>query len=329
LPCEHITIGRIEHGHYAKRLCTFLRLLPVVRRQLLESDVVYAFGFDMAFLGWLALRTMSMNSKFVMEIADIRQVLLGDGLMNYMLRLIERRLVKDLHLLVVTSKAFAVEYYGKLRGLTSLKYLVIENKVDATSMSSDRMCKGATKLKDMPLRIGYFGLLRCARSWVILKRAVMKGEGRIQLVLRGIPFGIPSMSHEAQSIPFIDYAGAYKVPDDLPEMYGNVDMVWASYPFMNTTIGNWRWARTNRFYEACYFKRPMFVQVGTEDGLAVEMLGIGCCVDLHHIEETVDRILAVDHIELGKWHERLARVPTSVYVQTNEHELLMRALELG
>ncbi len=69
------------------------------------------------------------------------------------------------------------------------------------------------------------------------------------------------------------YLGPYQAPKDLSFIYSMVDVVWASYPFSDrTTVGNHLYARTNRFYESLYFKKPFIVQKGTADAKTASVL---------------------------------------------------------
>ena len=124
---------------------------------------------------------------------------------------------------------------------------------------------------------------------------------------------------------YIDYDGPYIAPDDFPDMYRQVDVVWiAHYMGRSSTL----WNRANRFYEACFFKKPMFAQIGTQDGQVVETLGIGVCIDLRDINGTVDRILNVSEVEFSQWQQNVAHLPTDIYTYTDEHEKIVNYLNI-
>lgn len=318
------SLGKLQHGHYCKRLIPLLKAVPKVRAAVKEADIIYAFDLDVLLFGWLASRSFSGQPKIIYEVGDIREVLLGKRLVARSLRWLERFLLQRTNLLVVTSKAFVSEYYRGIQGLTDLCYQVIENKLDP-----DVLRQVEHKARDRSsevLRIGYFGVLRCPRSWEILKAAARKGGGKIKLYVRGIPVGIESLEEEAEAIPYIDYGGAYTVSNELADIYGSVDMVWACYPYQGTSIGNWQWARTNRFYEACYFQKPMIAQVGTQDGQVIEELGLGICLDLSDIEGAARSILEISDTDLERWRANIGRLPEKTYTYTNEHEQLLEAL---
>jgi succinoglycan biosynthesis protein ExoL len=321
-PGDYTSLGRIEHGRYLRRLVPLLRAIRVARPTIREADVVYAFGLDLLLLGWLASRALGQRPKLVYEVSDVREVLTEKGILSRALRWLEQRLVQDVDLLVTTSKAFIDGYYSGMLHMPTLRYQVIENKMDVGPVVPPPNCEEW----DGTLRIGYFGLLRCRQSWEILKAAAERGCGRVQVYARGYPMELPGFEAEASTAPYVRFGGPYLVPDDLPDMYDQVDMVWACYPYRGTGVGNWRWARTNRFSEACAFQRPMFAQEGNEDGRVVESQGLGVCLDLSNIQASVDRILNINESDLLSWRHNIANLPRSTYLYTDEHRVLIEAL---
>lgn len=325
-PDGYTSLGTVEHGNYIRRIAPLIKVLPLVRAVVQGVDAIYAFGLDTLFLGWLASRFSSKQIKIIYEVGDIRSVFLEGNLLSRCMRSLERFLLREVGLLVVTSEAFVTGYFHGVQGLGPLHYQVIENKLAADvpcGLQDVTLCNRQID----GLRIGYFGLIRCRRSWSILNKAVAAGNGRIQLYLRGISMGVQDLEDQAQRNPQIDYDGPYMVPDDLPSMYGRVDMVWACYPYQGSGLGNWRWARTNRFYEACYFRRPMFAQKGTEDSRPVESLGLGLALDLADIEGTVDKILEIRRPDIDRWRQNMKSLPKEAYVLSNEHEQLLEAIQ--
>lgn len=323
-PGGYTSLGKLQRRNYHKRLLPHIKAFPAVLDAAKESDVIYAFSLDSLLLGWLASRALDKRLRIVYEVGDIRKVLTEDSLLSRSLRWLERHLLRHVDLLVVTSEAYIVGYYQGILGLTDLQYQVIENKLDMDTLPQQVSTR---KKRDGILRIGYFGFIRCRRSWEILKRVAEKGHGRVRVYVRGVPKRLEDFEEEARRAPYVEYGGPYIAPDDLPAMYGQVDMEWACFPYRGNGIGNWRWARTNRFYEACFFQRPMFAQKGTEDCRAVESLGIGVCLDLKDLEGTVDRILRVNESELALWQQNLTGLPRNVYVYSDEHNRLMESIQ--
>jgi succinoglycan biosynthesis protein ExoL len=322
------SLGIIEHKSYLKRSLLIIKSINKIRQAVKRTDVIYTFGLDMLVFGWVSqILSLNKTARLVYEVGDIREILIGEGRINKIVRALEKYLLKRVSVVVVTSNAFATEYFSKIQKSNKPKYHVIENKLDLHFMQTSHSFEKEQTENDV-LTIGYFGVLRCDKTWEILKQLAQKGKGKIKISIRGIP-GLKQKHHinDIENIDGIKYGGSYVVPDDLPGMYGNVDIVWASYPYQGSKIGNWSWAKTIRFYESCYYKVPVFVQKGTEDCKTVNKYGIGICLDLEKINETVDYILnlsEMDVLELGK---NIKELPESVYLYSDEHEKLIKILE--
>jgi succinoglycan biosynthesis protein ExoL len=321
---ESILLGNLRERHYFNRIFPFLHSLPQVYKAIKSADVVYAFGQDLLGLGWIASLPIGKKPKIVCEIADIQPALTGRGIFSQELRYIERILLNKVDLLVVTSEAFITGYYQNLQGITDIPYQVIENKVDEEFVVPS-IKTAVERNENGVLRIGYFGLLRCRRSWEILRLVALKGKGRVKIYLRGV---VPwdDMRIEILNSPNVEYGGAYVSPDELSSIYGQVDLVWAGFPYEGKNYGNWRWARTNRFYESCYFKKPMLVQKGTEDGRVVDTQELGLSLDLAGIGPCVDQILNIEESHLKLWRWNISQLPKNFYTYSDEHIKLMKTL---
>jgi len=324
-PGGYTILGNLREGQYAKRVPSYLNAFAIIRRCMTKADVVYTFGQDLLGLAWLARLTLGRKPPIVCEVADIQSALTGRGWTSGGLRWLERHAVSRADLLIVTSEAFVSGYYQAIQGICDIPYQVIENKVDEGELAP---YEGTTDMqeKDGVLRIGYFGLLRCSRSWEILRRASEKGDGRIHVYLRGLP-SWPSMIEEASTSDNVEYGGPYVSPDELANIYERVDMVWAAFPYEGSDVGNWKWARTNRFYESCFFGRPMFTQLGTEDGRVVDSLEIGVNLDLSDIGGSVDQILGIEARDIKRWKGNIDKVPRRVYTYDDEHHVLFQKMK--
>jgi hypothetical protein len=320
-------LGEITHVSYAKRLMIIIKSINKIRRAVKNTDVIYTFGLDMLFLGWFSKQlNFRKNVKLIYEVGDIREILIGKKLINRLARLFEKFLLRNVSVVVITSEAFYTEYFRVVQKVKTLTYHVIENKLDSDSMFVLKTQKISEKRKK-EFTIGYFGVLRCKKTLKILKILAKKGQGKIKIYLRGLPgLKMKEEYDELVAVKGVINEGSYVVPDDLVEMYNKVDMVWACYPYQGEETGNWCWAKTVRFYESCYFNKPVFVQAGTEDCKAVQQYSIGVCLDLGNIEKTVSDILSLSDDEILNWKNNMSKVPEHVYKFTNEHKQLIESL---
>ncbi len=320
-------LGSISHGSYIRRIFRLLSSIKIISGAVKQTDVIYAFGLDMLFLGHLSkLFSKNKNQKLVYEVGDIRGIFLGETVINKLFRFFERQLLKKVTLLVITSKAYYEEYFLKIQKAKNLNFHVIENKIDPNLFQSIDKMQVSDRTQDV-LTIGYFGVLRCERTWQILKMLADKAADKMKIYIRGVPgVGLENQLSEIGNIPNIIYDGPYVVPDDLQAMYEKVDIVWAAYPYQGERKGNWSWARTIRFYESCYFSKPVIVQKGTEDCKTVQEYDFGCCLDLSNVNEAVNSIMNISGDQILNWKQNVCNLPKDIYLLTNEHKELINNL---
>jgi len=182
-------------------------------------------------------------------------------------------------------------------------------------------------LDDRPLRIGYFGLLRDEWSWQVLESLAKTHSDKIEIVLAGLPLhpleNLPSFVEKHKNIQYI---GQYKSPEDLPSLYKRVDMVWGCYPPFRTSDWNLRWARPNRFYQGCLFRKPFFTRLGCQDAIDVEKYDIGLIVGEKDVADTVKAISKVTSTDIKTWTKNISDLPRHVFAYTSEVEELAAAI---
>src|SRR5699024_2999092 len=100
---------------------------------------------------------------WVYQIQDIRPIYFGDSWKNKWMRKLEKRFIDKASFLVVSSKNYFTDYFKPLYGIDEAKVQVIENKLVRGSIVSTK--EAAPQKKDKII-LGYFGVLRCKRSWM-------------------------------------------------------------------------------------------------------------------------------------------------------------------
>lgn len=312
--CPTEIIGRIPHGRYLYRLWVYFRARTLLRRRLRGADAVYCFGLDTLMLTRLAL--MGRNLPCFLEIGDVRDVQTDSGLSGKLFRALDRWLVRYARGAVFTAPDFYEVYYRQWLGET-FPHQVIENKIDFEPAPVPTV-----PLSRDLLRIGYFGLLRCVWS----ARALMEiadglGE-RVHIRVAGYSMLPEDILNGLKARGNIDVEGPYQSPTDLPRLYGSVDMVWACYAPIQADDWNLRWARTNRFYEACAFGRPLITRAGSNDGQAVASLRIGLVLDCVEPDQAVEAIAGLSPEAISQWAANSRTLSMSVYAYTDEQARL-------
>lgn len=331
LPDAPVTsLGKIPHGRYLSRAVRLLRALPVIRGAMRECDAAYASGPDMALAAIVA--GAGLRRPVVLEVGDLRRVQVAAGPAGWLMRTFDRFIANRSTLLVCTARGFAEGYYRDRLG-SRIPVIYAENKLDfdaCEALARIVPAPAPTPLAGRRIRIGWFGVLRCEWSWSVLSRIAREHGDRFEVVIAGLPLEPADLADRARDVPNLRFLGPYRSPQDLPGLYGAVDLVWACYPGPEVTDPAWRWAlavsRSNRFYEACHFRRPLVTVAESGDGQEVDRLGIGLNLLDQRAEAVVDRLRSVRDADIAGWAARMAELPRSAHVATDEGDRIVSHL---
>jgi succinoglycan biosynthesis protein ExoL len=312
--CNTTIIGHISHGNYIKRIFILLSNIMTFRRSISNSDIVYAFESDMFYIS--VISGFWLKKTIVLEVGDIRPIQVKNSILGFLIRFFDRFFINRCSLIAVTSPDFYEEYYANILNIEK-EYLVIENKVADNSLAIyDQTLPDKTSV----ISIGYFGLLRCKWSWEVLK--LLSKNKRFRVYIAGKVFTETNMEREFSEYPEICYLGEY-TQGHIREIYNTVDIVWASYPY---EIGDQRslWARTNRFYEGCFYQTPMITRLGSSDGRMVKAHSIGLCITNQDALMVVQELSAITQSQIKFWKSNLENLDRSVYLQSNQDLLALK-----
>ena len=323
--CPVKIIGVLNHGHYLKRIIRMLAAIPSVRCAIRSHDVVYASGPDMGLLCHIS--GIGLGRPIVLEIGDIREIQTAGGLTGRLMRVIDKYLSNSCHLLVATAHGFIDSYYRQWIKTTT-PALIIENKLEPPDATQQNRIQNTPRLNgvplvDRPLRIGYFGALRWENSWQILTSLAKARLSDVEIVVAGIPVEPADIPRQAENYPNIVYKGPYRSPDDLPSLYCSVDITWTIYPHTEPKC----WARSNRFYESCYYQTPIVSRFGCADAIEVQRYGIGLIIEDRDTDMIVNALSKITPDDLNIWRNNMTKVPPEVYLYTTETDDLAKALK--
>lgn len=329
--CEIHRLEKIDHGRYLKRIFKLLKVLPNIRRLIRRYDVIYASGPDMAFIAVIA--GLGLRKPLVLEVGDVRELEVAKGLIGSLVRLLVTFTANSSKLLVSTTAGFIDEYYREWLKV-STPALVIENKLESDSFSSTALEENNSDVMkerpfyQRPLRIGYFGLLRDIWSLDVLEKLAHACPEQIEIIIAGLPMVSIDITGLANKYKNIKFLGTYRSPQDLPSLYGQVDMVWACYPPIEKNDWNLRWARPNRFYESCFFNKPLFTRAGCQDAIDVDTYQLGYIIDEIDPVNVVADIIKINFDDLATWKENMSLLNKGIYMYTDEIEKLSSTIRM-
>ena len=322
--CSVEIIGTIEHGRYLKRMIKMMATVSSVRRAIKSNDVVYASGPDMALL--CLISGMNLGRPIIIEVGDVCELQTAGGVWGRLVRKVDRYLADSCQLLITTAHGF-LDYYRQWVGTTT-RALIIENKLEPSETAEQHHMQRTATFNSVqngrPLRIGYFGLLRCEQSWRILLSLAKKCQKNVEIVVAGYPIEPVDLPQQAEKYSNVIYKGEYRSPDDLPSLYHGIDLTWMLYPSKNDW--EFRWVRANRFYESCFYQTPMVAQSGSADAAEIQRYGIGLIIENNGTDKIVDALSNITPEDMDLWRKNLAKVPPEVYLYTTEAEDLGKAI---
>lgn len=324
-----VNLGEVPNGLIIKRLKTYRNALEKLTGLLRGMDVVFVYTLDTFVFAWMAKVRLKSNVKIVFFLMDIRERFIGDSVFSQIVQSFIRFSFERCELVVVTSDSFVHGYADKYLGALPCRWIEIENKVDSNRVERSHvgLSSKSNSNDEQTVTVGYFGALRCTRSLETLLAWVRQEAGRVKLLLRGVFVDIEQeLIDEITSYHCIEYGGYYKNPEDLNKIYTSCDIVWACYPYSEKQIGNYLWAKTNRYYEAGYFRRPMITSKNTRDAENAIEHGIGLAVDLSSVESAVRTLSAVTPEFLDQCANSYDRLDPDNFIYSSEfrelHDLL-------
>jgi len=253
---DDVDLGATVDADFRQRLAALMRARPLLRRQaaaLQRADIFYARNLDMLALAHWARAMSGSRARLVYECLDVHRLMTKAHPIGIGMRALERRLLKDTALVVVSSPAFVREYFDA-RHPGMAKTLLVENRLPPGFDYGPRPEPRAER--SGPVRLGWFGNLRCRRSLALILDLAERNVGRIEIVMRGAPIKTDLGDFQARIAgrANVHFAGRYAWPGDLAALYADVDLVWAG-DFYDPDA-NSKWLLPNRLYEGGYYGAP-------------------------------------------------------------------------
>lgn len=326
-----------------------------IARHFGTPDVILARNLEMLAIGARVSRAIERHHgyrpRLVYECLDIHRLLTHPGPPGIALRALEARLGRAVDLVLTSSPAFVGNHLG--RGPFGDRILLVENKVLdlPADMAADIPADGPAEVRgggpaDIPAdgpapgpddrtgatgsaaaaapptpagppwRIGWFGALRCARSFEILAETARRAEGRIEVVIRGRPSPavFPDLPARVAAAPHVRFEGPYDNPADLARIYGEVQFAWCIDFYEEG--GNSAWLLPNRLYESAFHNTLPIALAEVETGRFLQRQGFGLALDAATPEALAARLSALDAGGYAGMTARLSALPRSLWSAT-------------
>jgi hypothetical protein len=175
--------------------------------------------------------------------------------------------MREVDLVLTSSPRFITEYFRKFAPPVK----VLENKallLDSGIVRQPSLPSGP------PWKLGWFGMIRCRRSFAILSDVARELGGNLQIRIAGraSPKEFPDFEKLVARSPHVTFIGSYRF-EELPDLYGDVHFSWA-IDFFEQGL-NSSWLLPNRIYESSLFGAIPIAEEGVETARWLTEKGIG------------------------------------------------------
>ncbi len=331
---ENVDLGETRDAafvHRALQVFKGARLAANAREKLARADVIYARNLDMLACAFLAKRHCKLATPVIYESLDVHRLLTRNDPIGAVFRMVERALLKRSRGLVVSSPGFLRNHFERRYGALENTFLVENRMVSGANYGTRRSIESSeTGESVVLLRIGWVGNLRCARSLDLLCALADALPNDVEIRLHGQPsrIEVPVFEPRVNARKNMRYFGRYKAPEDLAQIYGEIDVVWAG-DFMEAGT-NSVWLLPNRIYEGGYYTVPSIAPAGTETALWIEQNACGFILPEPLEKSLLDLIVSLIH-DRAPLHQRalaLAQLPLETFVQPRGlmSDIVQRAL---
>lgn len=316
-------LGRVDHGDYLKRIPILIRSFPKIRAGIRRNQLVYVLNLDLALMvivsGWGLARPV------ILDVLDITKIQLASGLKGRLIRVLDKFVVERCHLLMLQSPDYR-HYYRDWLHTNTPDITTPGGRVEyarVVAHRKDEATPAGVPLRDRPLKIGYFAMMRDQWSLEFLECLSKSSKKRFEFLLAGtVSSTLHGFDQFLKRNPDIQYKGPFQHPEDIPELYGSIDMIMACFP-PELPFG---WSRSCRSYEAYLFQKPLIVRAGTGDSKAVERYQIGLILDENNPEDAVGEIRDITADDWLRWRTNMAALPLDFYSYNNKSNDLVRVL---
>ncbi|MEA1978576.1 MAG: hypothetical protein U9N80_11835, partial [Chloroflexota bacterium] len=194
--------------------------------------------------------------------------------------------VKSVSGLVLTSRHFYHDFYRKRGILSRQRIYIIDNKINQLLANKRPHEKHISQGRVV---IGMVGLLRYLWPIELLLDFVKKSPE--SYVIECFGDGIFRGLVESYVCENIRYHGSFKNPEELPDIYGSIDLNYVVY---DNSTKNVRLAIPNKIFESAFFGVPIVCCEGTSVGKMAVEWQIGKTVRIDNREIFEDDLGAID-----------------------------------
>ena len=321
----NLDLGPIAEERLVRRAWRVLRSLPRLWRArglLRDADLLIARNLDMVLLALVARRLAGCQGPVVYECLDIHAVLSGASTRARVLRWVERQVLRQVALLVVSSPGFLRGHFT-MRQHYAGPHLVLENKLWLTPGVPPRPAADTIPRVTDRLHLAWVGAIRCRASLDLLLATAALLPDRLHIHIHGTVHrhAIGDLEARLRGVPNVTCHGPYDWPAGLARIYTDNDLVWAQDLWQRGK--NSDWLLPNRLYEAGWFGCPAIACTTTQTGRKIVADGLGYTIDSPTPAALADLLASLDHAALAEKRAAILARPAEIFGTTGQEAASM------
>ena len=292
-------------GYLLKFLKNWKLLIRILNEYDKNSIIVYAFSFDFALISSI------LKFKYIYEISDLIYGYFKCKTLMNIFRLIDIYICKKSIFTVITSEGFKKYLF---RNKNNKKIILQKNKVD---YSLKNILRFSLNLKyRTSLRFAYVGAFRYPNTVFRFAEVIGREFPKHEFYFYGESNLTNLVIKLSNKYPNIYYFGPFKNPDELEEIYKNIDIIAACY---DVSSFNERVAEPNKLYEAICFCKPIIVSKNTYLADKVKTMGVGYSIDASKDETIIEFVsqLSINQLNIISMNEY--KMDSNEYIDNSEN----------
>lgn len=249
-----------------------------------RADVVYVGNLDMLLIAYKYKRCVNPNSEIIYEVADLHRLIVDKQkgikkIVSIGLKALEKRIIKCVSLIVLTSMKYYDAYYCKLVDADKIVFL--------PNMPDDMIFSGYVPKKriEKPFTIGFIGWIRYKNQLKMLIDA--SGKAGCNVLFAGSDGEGVGFKEYCDEFSFVTFLGSYDYEKSIRDLYDMIDCTYAVYDADWTNV---RLALPNKVYETIACEKPIIVAKNTYLSEMVTQYGVGVEVDHRDSRELLNVI---------------------------------------
>lgn len=292
---------------YLKRLKFMYKGIRIVLNETRDTNCIYYLMRNDIALIFTAIS----SKRYIFEEADMTHIEFNNSILrNYL----EKRICKIINksiLSVFRSEGF-IDYH--FRDKKPDNAYVIPNRLHPAINTLKALESSETNIK--ALKIGFVGSIRYDSIFNIAN-VVLSNFPKHEFHFYGIFASEKERIRFGQLSSFKNcfFHGEFKSPDELPQIYSQIDLVVSAYDNRKVNV---RYAEPNKLYEAIYFETPIVVSNSTFLARKVERMKIGFVVNPFDNDSILSFIKGLSLESIAEKKEAMKLVPKGSLINSNE-----------